>query len=88
MNVLEQLGGILNRYSSDDPPQDRATQDLQEVASQVPQSQLGGLLANIFQSPETGSFGDNVSQMYGRSDPQQQAYIATGCTLLYASLSS
>jgi len=82
MNVLEQLGGILNRYSSDAPPQDRATQDLQEVATQVPQSQLGGLLTNIFQSPETGSFGDNVSQMYGRSDPQQQAGILS--TLVHA----
>jgi hypothetical protein len=75
MSLLDQLGGILNRYSSENPPQELATDHFQQVASQVPPSQLSGILANIFQSPETGTFGDNVSRMYGQSNPQQQAGI-------------
>jgi hypothetical protein len=75
MSVLDQLGGILNQYSSGNPPQDQATEHLQQVATQVPRPQLGGLLANIFHSHETGSFGDNVSQMYSQSNPEQQAGI-------------
>jgi len=77
MSILDQLGGMLNQYSSPNPPQEHATEHLQQVATQVPQSQLSGLLTHIFQSPETGSFGDNVSQMYGQSNPQQQAGILT-----------
>jgi len=33
------------------------------------------LLTNIFRSPETGTFGQNIGQMYARSNPQQQAGI-------------
>ena len=75
MSILDQLGGILNQYSSVNPPQETATDHFQEVAKQVPRPQLGGLLANIFSSPETGSFGDNISQMFSQSDPQQKAGI-------------
>lgn len=65
----------MNRYSSDNPPQELATDHFQQVASRVPHSELSSLLTNIFQSPETGTFGDNVSRMYGESNPQQQAGI-------------
>jgi len=77
MTILDQLGVILKQYSSGNPPQEHATDHFQEVASQVPQSQLGQVLTNVFQSPETGSFGDNVSSMYRQSNPQQQAGILT-----------
>ena len=75
MSILDQLGGILNQYSSGNPPTENATDHFQQVATQVPRPQLGGLLTNIFKSPETGSFGDNVSEMYSQSDPQQKAGI-------------
>lgn len=75
MSILDQLGGILNQYSSANPPQENATDHFQRVATQVPRPQLGGLLANIFRSPETGTFGDNISQMFSQSDPQQKAGI-------------
>lgn len=75
MSILDQLGGILNQYSSPNPPQENATAHFQQVATQVPRPQLGGLLSNIFGSPETGTFGDNISQMYTQSDPQQKAGI-------------
>ena len=77
MSLMDQLGGILNQYSSPNPPEEHATEHFQQVASQVGPQQLGGLLSNIFQSPETGTFGDNVSQMYGQSNPEQQAGILT-----------
>ena len=75
MSILDQLGGILNQYSSPNASQENATDHFQQVATQVPRPQLGGLLSNIFGSPETGSFGDNISQMYSHSDPQQKAGI-------------
>jgi len=75
ISILDQLGGILSQYSSPNPPQENATAHFQEVATQVPRPQLGGLLSNLFGSPETGSFGDNISQMFSQSDPQQKAGI-------------
>src|SRR3982750_638395 len=75
MSILDQLGGILNQYSSANPPQENATEHFQQVAKQVPRPELGGLLSNIFGSPETGSFGDNISAMFNQSDPQQKAGI-------------
>jgi len=75
MSIFDQLGGILNQYSLPNPPQENATADFQQVATQVPRPQLGGLLSNIFGSAETGSFGDNISQMFSQSDPQQKAGI-------------
>jgi hypothetical protein len=76
MSIFDQMGGILNQYSSGNtPPPEQATGHFQQIATQSPRSQLGGLLTNIFQSPETGTFGDNVSQMYGQSNPQQRAGI-------------
>ena len=67
MSILDKLGIA---------PED-ATQHLQQVAAEVPQSTLSSMLGNIFQSQETGSFGQNVSQMYAQSNPQQQAGILT-----------
>jgi hypothetical protein len=75
VSILDQLGGILNQYSSGNPPQQQAPQHFQEVAEQVPQSTLSSMLTNIFHSPETGTFGQNIGQMYAQSNPQQQAGI-------------
>lgn len=78
MSLLDQLGGILNQYSSGNtPPPEQAPQHLQQVAAQVPQDTLSGLLTKVFQSPETGSFGENIAQMFRQSNPQQQAGILT-----------
>jgi len=77
MTILDQLGDILKQYSSKNPPEEHATDHFEQVASQVPQAHLGEVLTNVFQSPETGSFGDNIASMYQRSNPQQQAGILT-----------
>jgi hypothetical protein len=65
MSILDQLG-----MAPGDP-----AQHFQRVASEVPRSALSSMLGNIFQSQETGSFGQNVSQMYAQSNPLQQAGI-------------
>jgi len=76
MSLLDQLGGILGQYAGGGTPSEtEAPGHFQQVASQVPQSTLGGLLGSVFQSPETGTFGQNISNMYGQSDPQQRAGI-------------
>jgi len=77
MTILDQLGDILKQYSSKNPPEAHATDHFEQVATQVPQAHLGEVLTNVFQSPETGSFGDNIASMYQRSNPQQQAGILT-----------
>jgi hypothetical protein len=83
MSILDQLGGMLNEHSSGSgTAPDQATQQFHQVASQAPQSTLSSILGSIFQSPETGSFGQNVSQMYAQSDPHQQAGILN--TLLHS----
>lgn len=76
MSVLDDLTGLVSQYSSPNPPsQEQAAQHFPQVASQMPQSQLGGLLNSIFSSAETGTFGQNVSQLYTQSDPSQKAGI-------------
>jgi hypothetical protein len=76
VSILDQLGGLLNQYSSGTTPREEdAPEHFRQVATQVPQASLGALLGNIFQSHETGTFGDNISQMYGQSDPGQRAGI-------------
>jgi hypothetical protein len=67
--------GILRQYSTGNATPDQAPQHFQQVAQQVPQSTLSSLLGRVFQSQETGSFGQNISQMYQQSNPQQQAGI-------------
>jgi len=77
MSILDQLGGFVEQYrngGSPANPQD-AMQHYQQVASQAPPSVLAGALAAIFRSPQTGSFGQNVSSMFGQSNPDQRAGI-------------
>lgn len=69
MSLLDQLGAALGGNEA------QASQQFQQVAQQSSPSVLSGMLGNIFQSSETGSFGQNISQMFGQSDPNQRAGI-------------
>ncbi|MDP9054669.1 MAG: hypothetical protein M3N93_10275 [Acidobacteriota bacterium] len=73
----QELGGVLRQYANGGAPanpQD-AIQHYQQVASQTPPSVLSAALGSIFRSPQTGTFGQNVSSMFGQSDPNQRAGI-------------
>ncbi len=77
MGLLDQLGGILQQYSNEGTPpnQNDALQHFQQVAKQATPDALAGAVAAIFRSPETGSFGQNISSMFSQSDPNQRAGI-------------
>ena len=78
MSILDQLGSLLGRYSGgsqESPPPEEASEHLQQVAAGLPQSQLSRLLSSVFSSSETGTFGQNIAQMFGQSNPQQKAGI-------------
>jgi len=77
MSLMDQLGGVFEQYrngGSPTNPQD-ALQHYQEAASQAPPSVLSGALSSIFRAPQTGTFGQNVSTMFARSDGSQRAGI-------------
>ena len=77
MSIFDQLSGILNQYAGGNSPanpQD-ALNHYQQAASQASPSVLAGAISSVFRSPATGSFGQNISSMFGQSDPNQRAGI-------------
>lgn len=77
MGLLDQFSGILQQYRGGGtaPAPDAAVQHYQQVASEAPPSALSGALGEIFRSPQTGTFGQNISSMFGQSDAGQRAGI-------------
>jgi hypothetical protein len=77
MGLLDQLSGVLQQYANGGKPADpqQAIQHYQEVAAQSPPSAVSSALATVFNSPQTGTFGQNISSMFGQSDPNQRAGI-------------
>lgn len=69
------LMDILQRYTGDAAvrnPQ-MAHEDFDHVAGTAPSNVLGHGVADAFRADSTPPFGDMVSQLFGRSNPQQQA---------------
>jgi hypothetical protein len=94
MNWMEQLGGILQQYTSantDALPQ--VTQDFEQVAQAAPPSTLADGLAAAFRSDRTPAFGDMVANLFSNSGGEQQAGLlntliaAAGPTLVSQILS-
>ncbi len=77
MSFLDQMGGLLQQYAggSAQPDPAQAAGHFDQVARQAPQSSLAGALTQVFQSPETGTFGQNISSMFGQSNADQRAGI-------------
>ena len=67
LDILQQYAGAAS------PPADQAHAHFDEVARQVPASDLGSGLAAAFRSDATPPFGQMVGQLFGNSNPQQQA---------------
>ena len=77
MSLLDQLGGAFQQYMNGGSPanQEDALQHYEQAANQAPPSVLSGALGQIFRSPQTGTFGQNIASMFERSDPNQRAGI-------------
>jgi len=75
MNWMDQLGGLLQQYTSatntDASP--RVTQDFEQVAQAAPPSTLADGLAAAFRSDRTPAFGDMVANLFSNSGGEQQA---------------
>lgn len=66
MNVMDILKPYLDR------PTD-TQQDFDEVARQVPSTELAGGIADTFRSDKTPDFGQMAASLFGGSNGQQQA---------------
>lgn len=77
MSILDQLGGLLQQYAGGNTPANEqdALHHFDTVASQAPQSTVANAISAVFRSPQTGTFGQNISQMYAQSNPEQRAGI-------------
>jgi len=77
MGLLDQFSSILQQYTSGAVPANPndALQHFQQVATQAQPTVLSGALGEIFRSPQTGTFGQNISSMFGQSDANQRAGI-------------
>jgi hypothetical protein len=77
MSLFDQLGGMLQQYAGSKVPTNspQALDHLDQVARQASPSVLSSVLTQVFQSPQTGSFGQNISDLFRQSNPQQRAGI-------------
>ncbi len=77
MSLFDQLGGMLQQYAGGNTPANpqQATEHLDQVARQASPGELSNVLTQVFQSPQTGTFGQNISSIFQQSNPQQQAGI-------------
>ncbi|TWI63673.1 hypothetical protein IP91_03645 [Pseudoduganella lurida] len=67
------LGNLLQQYLGGAADPARAEQDFTHAAQQAPQSSVASGVTEAFRSDQTPPFADMVSQLFGRSDPQQRA---------------
>lgn len=75
MDLMKELGGLLQQYSGAQPDQapDTIDDDFDQVAQAAPQPALADGLAAAFRSEQTPEFGQMTANLFNNSDPQQQA---------------
>jgi hypothetical protein len=65
---------ILNQYTHPSPATAATSEaHFDQVANEVPPDELGRGVADAMRSDQTPPFSDMVSQLFGRSNPQQRA---------------
>ena len=71
------LMDILQHYTNGAAVRDTqaAHEDFDQVSGAAPADMLGHGVADAFRADSTPPFGDMVSQLFGRSNPQQQAGV-------------
>jgi hypothetical protein len=77
MSWTDELGQLLKQYEGASPnaPPASVHSDFSNVAQSAPPSSLASALGAAFRSPQTGSFGEMVAQLFNQSDPSQRAGI-------------
>jgi hypothetical protein len=64
---------ILSQYASSALPQPDTASHFDAAAQQASPAALGGALASMFRSSATPAFGQQISDLFNRSNPSQQA---------------
>ena len=77
MSIFDQLGSLLQQYTGGSAPANEqdALNHFDTVAAQAPQSSVADAISAVFRSPQTGTFGQNISQIFSQSNPDQRAGI-------------
>ena len=75
MDLMKELGGLLQQYQGAEPTQapDTVDDDFDQIAQAAPQPALSDGLAAAFRSDETPEFGQMTANLFNNSNPQQQA---------------
>jgi hypothetical protein len=75
MDLMKELGGLLQQYQGAQPNQapDTIDDDFDQVAQAAPQPAISDGLAAAFRSEQTPEFGQMTANLFNNSNPQQQA---------------
>jgi hypothetical protein len=75
MDIMKELGGLLQQYQGVAPDQapDTVHDDFDQIAQAAPQPALADGLAAAFRSDKTPEFGQMTANLFNNSNPQQQA---------------
>lgn len=75
MDIMKELGGLLQQYQGVEPNQAPETvdDDFDQIAQAAPQPALSDGLAAAFRSDQTPEFGQMTANLFNNSNPQQQA---------------
>jgi len=73
MSFLENLSGMIDRYTRGHASDDDVHSAYDEVATAVPHGTLADGLGHAFKSDQTPPFEQMVSGLYGQSNPDQKA---------------
>lgn len=77
MSWMDQIAGVLQNYAQGGgagAPGDVASH-FNQVAQAVPTNDLAGGIASMFRSDQTPPFAQQVSQLFGNSNPTQRASL-------------
>ena len=75
MSWFDQLGGILQQYTSAGQPTATTEQDFEQAATVAPRDAMSQGLAEAFRSDQTPPFPNMLGQLFGNSSGAQRANI-------------
>ena len=73
MGLLDDLGGLLNRYAAGNASEDDVHSAYDQAVGEVPRGRLAEGISHAFRSDQTPPFERMVSNLFGRSNPDQKA---------------
>lgn len=73
MSWMDEIGGLVSQFAGGQISPERAEQHFDQVAQNVPSTDLASGLAAAFRSDSTPAFGQMAGQLFGNSSPEQKA---------------